>query len=259
MHMEQLQLKQIQMDWIYSQIKLFRYSFHVFKFQKNDHHHMIFLTIKLAPIINPIINTIINDSNYENKLMENISFKSFESLYEYLNNINWLNQLERIKCYNKIFNYSDVNNNKNVSDFICLLNGNFMDNYIRLYAISQLNKLDDYTLNKYLFELVEILKIEINNESFLSRFLIYRALQNPYQIGHYLFWYLKSQLFICPKYYERFACLIEEYLYYSPTYIKHNMFKQHNLMNNLTIIAANIRQKRYNKSHKDIKKYLENN
>eukprot|EP01084_Bolivina_argentea_P075115 136197_1 len=203
----------------------------------------------VAPIINE--QNVLNINNNK-KLMNNISF---ESLYTYLNNINWLNKLERIKCYNYLFNYSCNNNNtENYEDFICLLNENFMDNSIRLFAISQLNKLDDYTLNKYLFELIEILKIEISNESFLSRFLIYRALQNPYQIGHYLFWHLKSQLFIQPFYYERFALLIEEYLYYSPIYIKHNMFKQHNLMNNLKIIAANIRQKRHNKSHKDIKK-----
>merc|ERR1711902_297593 len=82
--------------------------------------------------------------------------------------------------------------------------------------VSELNKLDDFILNKYLFQLIEALKMEIHHSSFLSRFLIYRALRNPYRIGHYLFWYIKSQLFNNEWYYERYSLLIEEYLTFLP-------------------------------------------
>ena len=141
-------------------------------------------------------------------------------------NISGLDKESRQEAYDyiSIWNKSDLN----PEDLISLLKYNFSDNHIRLYAISQLNKLDDFLLNKYLLQLIEAIKNEIHHQSFLSRFLIYRALRNPLQIGHYLFWYIKSQLFNNIWYYERYALLIEEYLTYLPQcdYYKLNLIIQ---------------------------------
>ena len=66
-----------------------------------------------------------------------------------------------------------------------------MDTAVRDFAVSQLAQMPDSDLADYLLQLVQCVKAERHNHSTLSRFLIERALKNPYQIGHFLFWHLK--------------------------------------------------------------------
>jgi len=84
----------------------------------------------------------------------------------------------------------------------------------------------------------------------LSRFLIYRSLRNPQQIGHYVFWHIKAALFSNMWYYERFALFLEEYLCYLPIFAMHKILKQYEMVNELKIIAFQLRQKRDSKRTK---------
>jgi phosphatidylinositol-4,5-bisphosphate 3-kinase len=56
--------------------------------------------------------------------------------------------------------------------------------------------------------MVQCLKFEPYHDSPLSRFLVERAVQNPYQIGHALYWHLKAELHD-PMVCERFSVILE--------------------------------------------------
>ena len=62
------------------------------------------------------------------------------------------------------------------------------------YAIAQLGKLEDKQLYDYVLQLVQCLKLEKHDDSVLFRFLLRRGLKSPYVIGHYLYWYVKSEM-----------------------------------------------------------------
>ncbi|ETO06145.1 Phosphatidylinositol 3- and 4-kinase family protein [Reticulomyxa filosa] len=85
-----------------------------------------------------------------------------------------------------------------------------MDTYVRDKAVSWIADMYDSDLSKYLLQLIQCLKYENHYNSRLQAFLIKRVLRNPYQIGHYLFWALKSE-FHGLKHCERFGVIMEEY------------------------------------------------
>jgi phosphatidylinositol-4,5-bisphosphate 3-kinase len=90
----------------------------------------------------------------------------------------------------------------------------YHDFKLRQWAVSELDKLSDYHLNKYILQLVQCLKYESYHDSPLSRMLVKRAIKSPYQIGHFLFWLLKAELHV-PEFHERFSLILEEYLTFS--------------------------------------------
>jgi len=129
-----------------------------------------------------------------------------------------------------------------------LLRYEFPDSRIRLYAINFLNQLDDFTLNRYLLQLVQALKNELHHNSFLARFLMFRALRNPVQIGHFFFWHLKSE-YSSMGWCERFGLLIEEYLLHLPNNLEHigvhyskELLYQQNLMDRFAFISNKIQE-----------------
>ena len=69
------------------------------------------------------------------------------------------------------------------------------------------------------------MKFEKEHHSALSEFLIERALCNPMQIGHYLFWHLKAEMHnmdIC----ERYGLILEEYVLHCGAYGKELLYQQ---------------------------------
>merc|ERR1740123_1370897 len=147
-----------------------------------------------------------------------------------------------------------------------LLRYEFADNRIRLYAINCLNQLDDHTLQQCLLQLVQALKNEIHHSSFLARFLILRALHHPFQIGHYLFWHLKSEFHDKNlQFVERAGVLLREYLMhlpYYPGYTNINLVKQlsdeQKLINSLKFISYTIKNAKFDKRQKLNKTQLNN-
>ena len=64
---------------------------------------------------------------------------------------------------------------------------------VREKAIRYLEEMQDGQLQQYLLQVIQCLEYEPHHHhSALARFLLRRGLKNPYQIGDFLFWHLKS-------------------------------------------------------------------
>eukprot|EP00505_MAST-04D_sp_SCG-Rhode-Island_P000373 Stramenopile-MAST_4_protein_373 len=85
------------------------------------------------------------------------------------------------------------------------------DSIVRGYAVWVIGSLDDDDLADYLLQLVQCLKLERHHDSALFRFLLRRGLKSPHRVGHYLYWYLRSELHD-EQFHSRFRLLLETYL-----------------------------------------------
>lgn len=121
---------------------------------------------------------------------------------------------------------------------LLLLDAHFPDAFIRLHAISYLRQMEDCLLREYILQLVQVLKYEPHDYSLLSEFLIERAVANPYQIGHVLFWQIKAELHNL-DHCERFSLILEEYLLKNPKHAE-ELLQQNIVINRLLGIADHI-------------------
>ncbi|XP_074050043.1 phosphatidylinositol 4,5-bisphosphate 3-kinase catalytic subunit gamma isoform isoform X2 [Macrotis lagotis] len=92
-----------------------------------------------------------------------------------------------------------------------LLDCNFSDENVRAIAVQKLENLEDDDVLHYLLQLVQAVKFEPYHDSDLARFLLTRALRNK-RIGHFLFWFLRSEIAQSRHYQQRFAVILEAYL-----------------------------------------------
>jgi hypothetical protein len=68
----------------------------------------------------------------------------------------------------------------------------------REYAVRCLVSISDSMLVDYMPQLVQLMKTETLQDSALARYLMYRSLRNPYQIGQLLYWGLRAEMAACP-------------------------------------------------------------
>jgi hypothetical protein len=106
----------------------------------------------------------------------------------------------------KLWNVQDLN----AADFLELLDAKFADPNIRSFAVDQLETLSDEDIGDYLLQLIQALRYEPYLDCALTRFLLRRAVANPL-LGHFFFWYLKSELHN-EETFERNGLLLEAYL-----------------------------------------------
>ncbi|XP_076019539.1 phosphatidylinositol 4,5-bisphosphate 3-kinase catalytic subunit gamma isoform [Genypterus blacodes] len=92
-----------------------------------------------------------------------------------------------------------------------LLSLDFADEAVRRLAVQRLESLSNDEVLKYLLQLVQTLKVEPYHDSYLARYLIQRALRSK-RIGHFFFWYIRSEVAGCPYFRQRMAVLLEAYL-----------------------------------------------
>ncbi|XP_054843829.1 phosphatidylinositol 4,5-bisphosphate 3-kinase catalytic subunit gamma isoform isoform X3 [Eublepharis macularius] len=92
-----------------------------------------------------------------------------------------------------------------------LLDCNFSDENVRAMAVQKLEGLEDDAVLHYLLQLVQAVKFEPYHDSALARFLLKRGLKNK-RIGHFLFWFLRSEIAQSMHYQQRFAVILEAYL-----------------------------------------------
>lgn len=92
-----------------------------------------------------------------------------------------------------------------------LLDCNFSDENVRGMAVQKLETLPDDDVLHYLLQLVQAVKFEPYHDSALARFLLKRGLGSK-RIGHYLFWFLRSEIAQSKHYQQRFAVILEAYL-----------------------------------------------
>ncbi|KAG8005792.1 Phosphatidylinositol 4 [Nibea albiflora] len=92
-----------------------------------------------------------------------------------------------------------------------LLDCHYSDAQVRSMAVRKLETLEDDDVLRYLLQLVQAVKFEPYHDSALARFLLKRALRSK-RIGHFLFWFLRSEIAQSMHYQQRYAVLLEAYL-----------------------------------------------
>lgn len=92
-----------------------------------------------------------------------------------------------------------------------LLDCHYSDAQVRSMAVRKLETLEDDDVLRYLLQLVQAVKFEPYHDSALVRFLLKRALRSK-RIGHFLFWFLRSEIAQSKHYQQRYAVLLEAYL-----------------------------------------------
>ncbi|XP_068162690.1 phosphatidylinositol 4,5-bisphosphate 3-kinase catalytic subunit gamma isoform isoform X2 [Antennarius striatus] len=92
-----------------------------------------------------------------------------------------------------------------------LLDCHYSDAQVRSMAVRKLETLEDDDVLRYLLQLVQAVKFEPYHDSSLVRFLLKRALRSK-RIGHFLFWFLRSEIAQSMHYQQRYAVLLEAYL-----------------------------------------------
>ncbi|GMH59411.1 hypothetical protein TL16_g02825 [Triparma laevis f. inornata] len=81
----------------------------------------------------------------------------------------------------------------NPLDALQLLDVRYASPKVREYAVRMLNIMTDEELSEIMLQLVQVLKFEPHYDTALCRFLLRRALLNPFVCGHTLFWMLQSE------------------------------------------------------------------
>ncbi|XP_022533142.2 phosphatidylinositol 4,5-bisphosphate 3-kinase catalytic subunit gamma isoform [Astyanax mexicanus] len=92
-----------------------------------------------------------------------------------------------------------------------LLSVDYTDEKVRRLAVQRLEMMSNEEVLRYLLQLVQTLKVEPYHDSCLARFLIQRALRSK-RVGHFFFWYLRSEVAGCPFFRQRMAVILEAYL-----------------------------------------------
>ncbi|XP_026010722.1 phosphatidylinositol 4,5-bisphosphate 3-kinase catalytic subunit gamma isoform isoform X2 [Astatotilapia calliptera] len=137
------------------------------------------------------------------------SVRYASSLPQYLRNVDWMNR-NSVEDVHWLLGYWQPGE-LDVTVALELLSMDFADEFIRRLAVKRLESLSNDDVLKYLLQLVQILKVEPYHDSFLARYLIQRALRSK-RIGHFFFWYVRSEVAGCPYYRQRMAVILEAYL-----------------------------------------------
>ena len=137
-----------------------------------------------------------------------------------------------------------------------LLDANFPDEAVRLYAVERISTLSDDELELYMLELSQALMFESQHFSALGEFLLERSLANPFVVGHELFWQLRSQLHVKPSF-ERYALILEQLLMLCGGYRK-ELFSEVRVNDGMMEIAENIKLVAEGKRKSELQQKLTN-
>nr|XP_019600950.1 PREDICTED: phosphatidylinositol 4,5-bisphosphate 3-kinase catalytic subunit gamma isoform isoform X2 [Rhinolophus sinicus]XP_019600951.1 PREDICTED: phosphatidylinositol 4,5-bisphosphate 3-kinase catalytic subunit gamma isoform isoform X2 [Rhinolophus sinicus]XP_019600952.1 PREDICTED: phosphatidylinositol 4,5-bisphosphate 3-kinase catalytic subunit gamma isoform isoform X2 [Rhinolophus sinicus] len=121
-----------------------------------------------------------------------------------------------------------------------LLDCNFSDENVRAIAVQKLESLEDDDVLHYLLQLVQAVKFEPYHDSALARFLLKRGLRNK-RIGHFLFWFLRSEIAQSRHYQQRFAVILEAYLRGCGTAMLHDFTQQVRVIEMLQKVTIDIK------------------
>lgn len=152
-----------------------------------------------------------------------------------LQSVNWMSQEHVHEAHRLLAEWEKP---KEPVTALEMLGIEFHDYKVRSYAVKCLQFIPDSELQLFLLQLVQILKFEPYHDSPLCRFLMFRAIQNPYQVGHHFFWHLKSEV-LSSNHSERFAMIMEEYLYHVGKHVM-ELRKQSSLCLKLQRIADTV-------------------
>ncbi|XP_031732442.1 phosphatidylinositol 4,5-bisphosphate 3-kinase catalytic subunit gamma isoform [Anarrhichthys ocellatus] len=138
---------------------------------------------------------------------ESIHYAS--NLPQYLRNVDWMNRRVVEDVHWLLGNWDP--GELDVTVALELLSMDFADRTVRKLAVQRLESLSNDDVLMYLLQLVQTLKVEPYHDSFLARYLIQRALRSK-RIGHFFFWYVRSEVAGCLYFRQRMAVILEAYL-----------------------------------------------
>ncbi|XP_020493853.2 phosphatidylinositol 4,5-bisphosphate 3-kinase catalytic subunit gamma isoform [Labrus bergylta] len=143
------------------------------------------------------------------KRFQQDSFCNASILPHYLRNVDWMNcrVVEDVHLLVETLDPEELD----VTVALELLSMEFADVTVRRLAVKRLESLSNDDVLKYLLQLVQTLKVEPYHDSFLARYLIQRALRSK-RIGHFFFWYVRTEVAGCPYFRQRMALILEAYL-----------------------------------------------
>ncbi|XP_023271354.1 phosphatidylinositol 4,5-bisphosphate 3-kinase catalytic subunit gamma isoform-like [Seriola lalandi dorsalis] len=148
-----------------------------------------------------------SDAGLKRFRMESVRYAS--NLPYYLRNVDWMNR-EVVEDVHWLLGHWDPGD-LDVTVALELLSMDFADETVRRLAVQRLESLSNDDVLRYLLQLVQTLKVEPYHDSFLARYLIQRALQSK-RIGHFFFWYVRSEVAGCLYFCQRMAVILEAYL-----------------------------------------------
>ncbi|XP_068454011.1 phosphatidylinositol 4,5-bisphosphate 3-kinase catalytic subunit gamma isoform [Clinocottus analis] len=137
------------------------------------------------------------------------SVRYASNLPQYLRNVDWMNRRVVEDVHWLLGNWDP--GELDVTVALELLSVDFADWTVRRLAVQRLESLSNDDVLMYLLQLVQTLKVEPYHDSFLARYLIQRALRSK-RIGHFFFWYVRSEVAGCLYFRQRMAVILEAYL-----------------------------------------------
>uniref|UniRef100_A0A3P8XZM4 Phosphatidylinositol 4,5-bisphosphate 3-kinase catalytic subunit gamma isoform n=2 Tax=Esox lucius TaxID=8010 RepID=A0A3P8XZM4_ESOLU len=176
-------------------------------------HDSSFLDKSLPPTVSdpfarPSSSPAVTDKASMRRFREE-SVRYASNLPQFLRRVNWLSpgSVQEVHWLLSQWEPQELD----VSVALELLSVDFADEIVRKLAVQRLESLSNDEVLKYLLQLVQTLKVEPYHDSFLARFLIQRALRSK-RIGHFFFWYLRSEVVGSPFFRQRMAVVLEAYL-----------------------------------------------
>ncbi|KAI5095750.1 phosphatidylinositol 4,5-bisphosphate 3-kinase catalytic subunit gamma isoform [Silurus meridionalis] len=148
------------------------------------------------------------DTHYLKRLRE-VSVCYASNLPQFLRTVDWLNP-NAVQDVHWLLNHWEPNDLE-LPVALELLNVDYTDEKVRKLAVQRLEMMSNEEVLRYLLQLVQTLKVEPYHDSYLARFLIQRALRSR-RVGHFFFWYLRSEVAGCPFFRQRMAVILEAYL-----------------------------------------------
>jgi hypothetical protein len=127
------------------------------------------------------VKEVINQNNYIYKLPV------------FLRLIDFTDPSQMKKCYETL-DSSALAKDMGAEEALVLLDGEFGDIKVRIFAVQKLAQLNDSQIALFMPQLVQALKYELFHRSPLAEFLLEKALTNTRVVGHAFYWALKATL-----------------------------------------------------------------
>ncbi|KYQ90057.1 phosphatidylinositol-4 [Tieghemostelium lacteum] len=160
-----------------------------------------------------------------------------KSLAKFLMSVNWVETEQMNEAYKQITEWSPLKPVQALE----LLDAKFPDEFIRTFAINTIDSFTDSEFSDFLLQLTQVLKYEPYHNNRLTKILIQRALSNTSRIGHFFFWFLKSEMHT-PEIEERYGLLLEGYLRSCGSH-RNDLLKQNQVIKSLYQVAMAVKEK----------------
>uniref|UniRef100_A0A3Q3SIS6 phosphatidylinositol 3-kinase n=1 Tax=Mastacembelus armatus TaxID=205130 RepID=A0A3Q3SIS6_9TELE len=140
---------------------------------------------------------------------ESVRFSS--NLPQYLCNVDWMNRriVEDVHWLLENWDAGELD----LTVALELLSMDFADEIVRRLAVQRLESLSNDDVLKYLLQLVQCLTaVKMWTTATSAPSPLFSCLMQSKRIGHFFFWYVRSEVAGCPYFRQRMAVILEAYL-----------------------------------------------